>query len=65
MRRSTLHFVAGLGKRGLFPASRSRLSSELIRYVSGGCSGGEGSDIRLRILRTLGMFFAKIGACRG
>jgi hypothetical protein len=65
MRRLTLHRGSGLGKRGLLPASRSRLSNELIRYVSGGCNGGEGSGIRLRILRTLGIFFAKIGACCG
>jgi len=65
MRRLTLHLGSELGKSGLLPASRSRLSSELIRYVSGGCSGGEGSGIRLRIFRTLGMFFAKIVACCG
>ena len=63
MRRSTLHLGSELGKRGLLPASRSRFRRELIKYVTGGWNGGDGRGIRARILRMLGMFFAKMGAC--
>lgn len=66
VKRLTLHFSSDLGNRGLLlPLSRSRLSKELMRYVSGGCSGGEGRVMRLRIFRTYGTDFAKLGDCCG
>ena len=34
-----------------------------MRYVSGGCKGGEESEMRLMILRTCGTDFAKVEEC--